>query len=179
MGAWHTGPVGQPGDGLQIRSYRPEDREGFARLVSEVLSEYGFTVDPVLEADLDDPQHAYGAVWVATDEGEVIGSVAIRALDAGQVAELKRMYLKPAYRGRGLGRSLLAQAIEWAGSQRCQSIVLDTSTTMTAAQRLYETAGFTRTGTRTEAGKLGPRCEILYRLEVLKRSRTELPDVLA
>lgn len=115
----------QTGDGVEIRSYRPEDREDVARLVAEVLDEYGFTVDPLLEADLDDPQQAYGAVWVAADEGEVVGSVAVRLVDDGQVAELKRMYLKPAYRGRGLGRSLLGRAIEWAQSENCESVVLD------------------------------------------------------
>lgn len=76
------------------------------------------------------------------------------------------MYLKAAYRGRGLGRDLLAHAIAWAEGRRCGSIVLDTSTTMTAAQRLYEAAGFVRTGTRTEVGGHDSRCEILYRLEL-------------
>jgi len=164
--AWHNRPMGGTGDPLDIRAYQPPDREGFAGLVSEVLGEYGFTVDPVLDADLDDPQRAYGGVWVATDEGEVVGSVAIRLLDGDQVAELKRMYLKAAYRGRGLGRSLLGRAIEWAKSRGCRSIVLDTSTTMTAAQRLYETAGFARTGARTEIGMHDSRCEILYRLDL-------------
>jgi putative acetyltransferase len=167
--------VGRPGEGLEIRSYRRADRDDFARLVSEVLGEYGFTVDPVLEADLDDPQQAYGAVWVATDEGEVVGSVAIRLLDNGQTAELKRMYLKTAYRGRGLGRALLRHAIEWAESESCESIVLDTSTTMTTAQRLYEAAGFAQTGTRTETGEHDCRCELLYRLELSKPSKTENP----
>jgi hypothetical protein len=54
------------------------------------------TVDPVLEADLDDPQRAYGAVWVAAGNHEVVGSVAIRVIDGGATAELKRMYLQPA-----------------------------------------------------------------------------------
>jgi len=124
------------------------------------------TVDPVLEADLDDPQRVYDAVWVATDNDEVIGSVAIRLTDGGATAELKRMYLQPAYRGRGLGRNLLDQAIGWAHGQRCRSIVLDTSTAMTTAQRLYQAAGFHRTGTRTETGTRDSRCEILYKLEL-------------
>jgi ribosomal protein S18 acetylase RimI-like enzyme len=163
--------VGRASDGISIRSYEPKDREGFARLVSTVLREFGLTVDPVLEADLDDPQRVYGAVLVATDNDEVIGSVAIRVIGEGATAELKRMYLQPAYRGRGLGRSLLDQAIGWAHSQRCRSIVLDTSTAMTAAQRLYQAAGFLRTGTRTETGTHDSRCEILYKLELSNRSQ--------
>ena len=139
--------------------------------MSQVLAEYGLTVDPLLEADLDDPQQAYGAIWVATDNSDIIGSVAIRLLAGGQDAELKRMYLKPAYRGRGLGRNLLSEAIGWAEHQGCQSIALDTASSMTAAQRLYESAGFTRTGARTETGTHDARCEILYALD-LKASAT-------
>jgi GNAT superfamily N-acetyltransferase len=60
------------------------------------------------------------------------------------------MYLQPEHRGRGLGRTLLNHAIHWAKDRGCRSIVLDTSTAMTAAQRLHESAGFARTGTRTE-----------------------------
>lgn len=170
--------MAEAAEGPPIRPYRPQDQDAFARLVSTVLGEYGFGVDPLLEADLDDPQQAYGAVWVATDNGEVIASVAIRLLEPGQLAELKRMYVKKAYRGRGLGRRLLRQAVEWAESQGCRSIVLDTATAMTAAQRLYETAGFVRTGTRTEAGRHDSRCEILYQLELPPRPNTDRPDLL-
>ena len=151
---------------VSVRSYEPRDREGFALLVSTVLSEFGLAVDPVLEADLDDPGGVYSAVWVAAENDEVVGSVAVRLLDGGATAELKRMYLRPAYRGRGLGRNLLDLAIAWAHRQGCSSIVLDTSTTMTAAQRLYEAAGFVGTGTRTEKGTRDSRCEVLYKLEL-------------
>jgi ribosomal protein S18 acetylase RimI-like enzyme len=104
-------------------------------------------------------------VWVAIDDDHLVGSIAIRLLDDGQ-AQLKRMYLQPEHRGRGLGRTLLSHAIHWARDRGCQAIVLDTSTAMTAAQRLYESAGFSRTGTRTEAGANDSRCEVLYRLDL-------------
>lgn len=150
--------------GIQIRPYQAQDRGGFARLVSDMLAEYGFTVDPVLETDLDAPQSRYQAIWVAVDAGQVVGSVAMRVLDDGITAELKRMYLLPAYRGRGLGRSLLDQGIAWAQKRQCRTLVVDTSQAMTAAQRLYESVGFHRTGTRTEQGAHDARCEVLYAL---------------
>jgi ribosomal protein S18 acetylase RimI-like enzyme len=156
-------------DNVSVRPYEPEDREGFAQLVSTVLGEFGLTVDPVLEADLEDPQRVYDALWVATDNDQVIGSVAVRVIEGGETAELKRMYLQPAYRGRGLGHTLLDQAIGWARGHRCRCIVLDTSGAMAAAQRLYQAAGFVRTGTRTEAGAHDSRCEILYKLELSNR----------
>ena len=153
-------------DDIKIRPFHERDQAGLAQLVSTVLGEYGFTVDPVLESDLSDPQGSYDSIWVAIHNEHVIGSVAIRLVNDEPVAELKRMYLQPPYRGRGLGRSLLHQALDWAQSRRCQSIVLDTSTAMTAAQHLYESAGFVRTGFRTETGAHDSRCEVLYKLEL-------------
>ena len=134
--------------------------------MSDVLSEFGFRVDPVLDADLDAPEQSYGAVWVAVEDGALIGSVAVRRIGDSDVAELKRMYLRPSWRGRGLGRALLAEAVGWATSNGCRSIVLDTSPAMTAAQALYESVGFKRTGTRTEVGPTDERCEVLYELEL-------------
>ena len=160
---------------ISVRAYEPGDREGFARLVATVLGEFGLSVDPVLEADLDDPGGVYNAVWVATDNDEVVGSVAVWLLEGGAAAELKRMYLRPAYRGRGLGRDLLDQAIGWAHGQGCSCIILDTSTTMTAAQRFYEAAGFVRTGARTEHGTCDSRCEVLYKLELPNASQDRMP----
>jgi ribosomal protein S18 acetylase RimI-like enzyme len=147
-----------------IRPYQPQDRTGFARLVSDTLAEYGFTIDPVLEADLDEPQSRYQAIWVATHNDRVVGSIAMRVVDDGTTAELKRMYLRPAFRGRGIGRSLLDQAIGWARQCRYQTIVLDTAQAMTTAQHLYESVGFHRTGSRTEQGAHDARCEVLYAL---------------
>ena len=158
--------VAVPAPDIEIHAYQLGDRDPFAELVSGVLAEYGFSVDPVLESDLEDPAAAYNQIWVATDGERVIGSVAMRLLDDGKVAEMKRMYLQPAYRGRGLGRALLNQAVTWAQAQRCRSVVLDTSAAMTAAQRLYESAGFVPTGTRTETGAHDSRCEVLYTLRL-------------
>ena len=158
----------QPG----IRPYQAGDRAGFEALVSTVLTEFGFHVDPVLERDLADPMASYGAVWVAVDGERLVGSVAVRVVKEeagsgdGPVAELKRMYLYPGHRGRGLGRQLLDRAVGWARGAGCRAIVLDTSAEMDAAQRLYESVGFVRTGTRTETGTVDSRCEVLYRLDL-------------
>jgi GNAT superfamily N-acetyltransferase len=158
--------VAKPVGDVEIRPYEATDQAGFAHLVASVLAEYGLNVDPVLEADLEYPSASYQGAWVAVHNEQVIGSVAIRLLDEGDVAELKRMYLQPEHRGRGLGRALLNQAVDWAKDKRCRSIVLDTSTAMTSAQRLYEAAGFARTGTRTETGAHDSRCEVLYKLDL-------------
>ena len=144
----------------------PRHAAGFRTLVASTLAEFGFTEDPVIDADLLDPRAAYDAVWIAEEDGRVIGSVAMRLVADGREAELKRMYLEPSARGRGLGRRLLEQALAWASDRRVHAVVLDTATDMRAAQRLYESAGFRRSGTRTEVGAHDSRCEILYRRDL-------------
>src|SRR5438132_10480775 len=98
---------------MAIVPFQPSHVDGFRLLVSETLRDFGFEPDPELDADLDDHATAYTALWVAVEGGDVVGSVALRDLGEGTV-ELKRMYLRPGERGRGLGKQLLALALDWA-----------------------------------------------------------------
>jgi putative acetyltransferase len=125
------------------------------------LREFGFEPDPEFDADLDDPT-TYTALWVALDDANVVGSVALRDLgDRG--VELKRMYLRPDQRGRGLGRQLLGVALDWARDHGMRAVRLDTSERMLAAQRLYEAYGFERVP--GEAPRQG-QCRLLYELRL-------------
>ena len=126
---------------IEIVPFEATHAEGFAALVAETLREFGFKHDPELDADLEDPGGTYVALWIALAGGEVAGSVALR--DLGDDAyKLKRMYLLPAHRGRGLGRRLLATALDWARANDARVVRLDTAEGMVAARRLYESAGF-------------------------------------
>jgi putative acetyltransferase len=155
---------------VEITPFRPEHARGFRDLVVSTLAEFGFREDPEIDADLADPKGHYDAVWVALDADDaVVASVAMRRLDAKAV-ELKRMYVRPEARGRGLGRRLLDTALTWAREQRAQRVVLDTTEEMQAARHLYEQAGFRSTGTRTERGAIDARCEILYALDLTRPS---------
>jgi GNAT superfamily N-acetyltransferase len=88
--------------------------------------------------------------------------VALRDLGDDTV-ELKRMYLRPSERGRGLGKQLLAIALEWARANGKQAVRLDTSERMVAAQRLYEANGFRRVeGNAPRQGQ----CRLLYELRL-------------
>jgi ribosomal protein S18 acetylase RimI-like enzyme len=72
--------------------------------------------------------------------GEPAGCVAVPA--AGDGAELKRLYLAPAHRGRGLGRQLACAAIDAARAAGHRTLRLDTLATMAAAAGLYRALGF-------------------------------------
>jgi putative acetyltransferase len=82
--------------------------------------------------------------------GEAAGCVAVteRVLADGTCAgELKRLWVEPRFRGLGLGRGLVYAAIEWAQSQGCGAVVLDTvNEAMPEAAALYRSMGFDETG---------------------------------
>src|SRR3954468_7156892 len=98
---------------MAIVPFEPAHADGFRSLVADTLREFGFEPDPELDRDLDDPAATYAVLWVAVVEHAVVGSVALRDLGGGTV-ELKRMYLRPDQRGRGIGKELLALALAWA-----------------------------------------------------------------
>lgn len=82
-----------------------------------------------------------GAFLLAKDSESALGCVGLRRSAEG-VGEMKRLYLAPAARGRGVGR-LLAQAIVAAARDLgYASVVLDTLPTMKEAQALYASLGF-------------------------------------
>ena len=157
--------VNEPGDleALQLRivPFEAEHAEGFRILVAETLREFGFEPDPEIDPDLVDPG-VYSALWIALVGDDVVGSVALRDLGDGAL-ELKRMYLRPDQRGRGLGKHLLATALEYAREREAEVIKLDTSERMIAAQRLYEAHGFRRIP--GQAPRQGQR-RLLYELRL-------------
>jgi molybdopterin-guanine dinucleotide biosynthesis protein A len=147
---------------IEIAPFEARHAEGFAALVADTLREFGFEHDPELDRDLDDPAGAYVALWIATAGDEVAGSVALRDLGDGAY-ELKRMYLRSAHRGRGVGKRLLGTALDWARAKGARVVRLDTTERMIAARRLYESEGFVRVP--GEAPRQGQQ-RLLYELSL-------------
>ncbi len=82
-----------------------------------------------------------GALILASVDGENAGCVAMYKLSE-DICEMKRLYVRDAYRGLGLGKKLVAAVIESAKNAGYRAIRLDTLTSMTAAQHLYLSLGF-------------------------------------
>jgi ribosomal protein S18 acetylase RimI-like enzyme len=114
-----------------------------AHLVTHVARPEASFVDRVLAA-LPSPYVAPdGGMWVAWAGDDPLGCVALHAIST-DVGELKRVYVKPDARGRGVGRRLTERAILEARARGYSRLRLGTQNTAIPAQRLYESLGFRR-----------------------------------
>jgi putative acetyltransferase len=82
-----------------------------------------------------------GRLLLASNESEVLGVVALRPL-ADSDCEMKRLYVRTAGRGLGLGRQLTEALIREARLEGYQRVLLDTLPAMAEAQELYRSMGF-------------------------------------
>jgi len=82
-----------------------------------------------------------GLLLLASSDGEAAGCVAVRRW-ASDACEMKRLYVRPAFQGAGIGRGLAEEVLAWARQQGHARVLLDTLPSMRTAQGLYERLGF-------------------------------------
>ena len=129
-----------------IRHARPEDGRPVRRFVFDILNEYHVPADP---DDSDADVMAFGAPadgvvqLVAEVDGEPIGSAILTPYGDDDI-KLSKLFLKPEFRGRGLGREMLERSEEEARARGYRRISLGTRALYVEAVRLYERAGWTR-----------------------------------
>lgn len=82
--------------------------------------------------------------WLAKVNRDLAGCIGLRRLPGEKRAEIKRMYVRETFRGRGVARKLLQAAEEFAREKEYAEIYLDTASTMVEAARLYESNGYER-----------------------------------
>jgi len=98
-----------------------------------------------------------GALLLASDGQEAAGCGALRKLDEG-ICEMKRLYIRPMFRGLGLGKILATRLIQEAIRLGYATMLLDTLDRLKTAMALYESLGFVR----TEAYYQNPLEDVVY-----------------
>ncbi|MBK8193850.1 MAG: GNAT family N-acetyltransferase [Lewinellaceae bacterium] len=122
------------------------DFDNGKRLFLEYAETLGFSICfQNFEQELADIQVQYGApngcLLLVSDGENTVGCAGVRRWQ-GDIAELKRMYLRSDVRGTGAGRRLLDAALDRARGLGYRAIRLDTLPTMHAAIALYRKYGF-------------------------------------
>jgi len=120
--------------------------------VSEVQKRYAIdltstveqTVQGYVESNIESlasyrPQE--GIFYLLQEGEEIVGMGAIRKLKK-DVGEIKRMYIRPEFRGKGFGKALLQQLLAKGKEFGFSAVYLDTALFMKAAQHIYRSAGF-------------------------------------
>lgn len=122
------------------------DADDLRTLIFGALAEYGLRPDPGgTDRDLDDLEAGYGARGGCFEalvvDDELAGCYGLYPLRPG-VCELRKMYLRAAWRGQGLGRATLDRALERARALGFARVELETASVLVEALALYRRAGF-------------------------------------
>lgn len=140
---------------MQIRRFQESDAEELARLhelswrhfyreiVPKDLLE--FTVNELFKPELYIDWNAKGIVYVAEDNGKIVGFSACHMKDAG-TGYLRSIYLRPGHEGRGLGTALLKKAMDWLKVEGAKSVRTDCLADNDGAISFYEKNGFRKAG---------------------------------
>jgi putative acetyltransferase len=147
-----------------IRDWQPPDRQEAADLITFVLTEYGLGCEPAgADVDVYEVEKYYqqtgGDFWVIEQDKRLIGTAGFYPIKRGNLAvEIRKMYLLPEARGKGLGKFLLLQLEQTIKQKGFQEIWIETATVLKAAVQLYEHYGYEpTTGVETK------RCDLIYK----------------
>ena len=115
-------------------------RQAMAAYFAELADRFPGGFDPG-ETDPATYSPPYGLFLTASRGSEVVACGAVQYLD-DDVAEIKRMWVRPDVRGLGIGKKLLARLEEAALDAGRRRVVLDTNGVLTEAIAMYRAAGY-------------------------------------
>jgi len=151
----------------RLRPADNTDCEDIVRLVFDVLKEYDLKPDPAsTDADIKDIESSYfrrgGTFLVLEDEdGSIVGAYGLYLIEK-HTCELRKMYLYKAYRGQGLGKLLMEDALSRAKQLGFKTMVLETASVLKEAIALYKSYGFKE----FQPDHLSDRCDQAYMLDL-------------
>ena len=131
---------------MKIRRFQPSDSKEVIDLITSVMrtefpdDQKVFPVD-----DLKEITHHYGnkgeQFFVAVEDDKIVGTVGVKREDE-RSALLRRIFVKPEFRGRGIGSGLVMQAISFCRENGYELIVFKSTSRMQRAIQLCQRSGF-------------------------------------
>ena len=137
-------------DAIKIRTIEKKDNEFIASIIREVLVEMGVpkvgtayedeSLDKMFET-YNQPKSVY---YVVEEDGVILGGGGIAPLENTDenICELQKMYFLPSLRGKGIGKKVIQQCLDFAKASKYSKCYLETMPYMKAARALYEKVGF-------------------------------------
>lgn len=129
---------------MKIIEYRPEHQAYFEQFNRNWIEKY-FVMEPVDEFVLTNPEEALlkpgGAILMASCDGEIAGTVALRKVD-DTTFEFTKMAVDEKFRRRGIAEALSLASFKKAKELGAETVILYSNSILTPAIRLYEKLGF-------------------------------------
>lgn len=134
---------------ITIRSYQPGDA-GYIAYRHAVLYAQEYGLKPVFEKYVIEGLRDFlncpekGKLWIAETTDKIAGFIAIIKTDE-KTAQLRWFLIEPEFRGKGLGRCLMTEAVTYCREQNFARVYLWTFAELEAARHLYSSFGFRKT----------------------------------
>ena len=150
--------------GVQIFQYKESQLEEIRIILNEFLSflanelnklPWFFNLDVEHEVDLimknlDKFAEPDGRLLLVKVDGQIAGTISLRKI-RGDCGEIKRMYVRPKFRGKKLGNLMIEEVIRVSKENGYSKLYLDTAHFMSSAISLYKNFGFKETGPYPES----------------------------
>lgn len=146
-----------------IRDWQVRDRLSASEVIRSVLTDYSLPWESTgADQDVINVEEFYlatgGEFWVIEQQNTIVGTGAYYPISRGKNAvEIRKMYLLPIARGKGLGRYLLQELENAIALRGFEQIWLETASVLVQAVKLYEKSGYLPT-----QGVETPRCDRVY-----------------
>jgi putative acetyltransferase len=133
-----------------IREIRAADNAAISKIIKDTLTEFGANHPGTVYFD-SSTDHLFdlfrqegSAYYIAEFDGQVLGGAGIYPSDGlpPGTCELVKMYLVPEARGRGIGKSMIEKALDFAKNYPYSQVYIETMPELRKAMTVYEKFGF-------------------------------------
>lgn len=160
---------------ILIRDAEDPDGPALAALIAGVFSEYeGVAFVPAEFPELDKIATTFrrsgGRIWIALAGDALVGSLGAAPSHRGGIAELSKVYVARAHRGKGLAGRLLALALDHLAGQGTKTVLLWSDAKFLDGHRFYRRNGFVRAPGVRALHDASETLELPFRLDLSART---------